>query len=253
MSANPDNQQQQAAAGSGPLPDLSEFLTRLEQVDPSLYPGRCADIFFGNTGPVVMKWLHYLPIYDRLFARFAGRPVKFLEIGVLGGGSIHMWREYFGPLATIYGIDVNPDCAPYGRDAGQVRIGSQDDPEFLRAVVQEMGGVDVVLDDGSHIASHQRTSFDVLFPLLPNGGLYVIEDLHTSYWPDYEGGLKRAGTMIEYLKDMIDQMHTHYYVEGTNRSDRMVPVSSIQFFDSIAAIEKIGQLPRSFAIAPPPV
>jgi hypothetical protein len=253
MENTSDDLSGQAHSASDSLPHLSEFLTKLRDVDQSLYKGRCADIFFQNAGPGIMKWLHYLPIYDRLFQTYAGRPVKFLEIGVLAGGSMHMWRSYFGPLATIFGIDINPDCAGYGGLAGEVRIGSQDDPEFLRSVVAEMGGVDVVLDDGSHVASHQRVSFDVLFPLLSDGGLYVIEDLHTSYWPDYEGGLKRAGTGIEFLKEKIDLMHEHYFTQSANTADRIAPIGSIQFFDSIAAIEKRKQWPRHLTIAPTPL
>jgi hypothetical protein len=252
MENTPDDPKQQAISDGGTLPDLSEFLTDFDPIDQSLYKGRCADIFFNNSGPGILKWLHYLPIYDRLFENYSGRPVKFLEIGVLAGGSMHMWRTYFGPLATIFGIDINPDCAGYGGLAGEVRIGSQDDPEFLRSVVSEMGGVDIVLDDGSHVASHQRASFDVLFPLLSDGGLYVIEDLHTSYWPDYEGGLKREGTGLEFLKDKIDLMHKHYFTQGANKPERIAPIGSIQFFDSIAAIEKRAQLPRHLTIAPTP-
>ena len=214
-----------AAIDTGPLPHISEFVTTIEQVDQRQYEGRCAEIFFGNTGPGIFKWMHYLPIYQRIFGPFVGRPLRFLEIGVLAG---------------------------YGGTAGQVRIGSQADPDFLRAVVTEMGGVDIVLDDGSHVASHQRASYEVLFPLLEDGGLYVIEDLHTSYWPDYEGGLKRAGTGIEFLKDLIDQMHRHYFTRGANLAEAMLPVQSIQFFDSIAVLEKRAQHPRRLAIAPNP-
>jgi len=250
MNNNADDLNGRSTSGGETLPDLSEFVARLEEIDTSPYTGRCAEIFLENTGPGILKWLHYLPIYDRLFGQYAGRPVKMLEIGVLAGGSMQMWRTYFGPLATIFGIDINPDCASYGGLAGQVRIGSQDDPDFLRAVVAEMGGIDIVLDDGSHVASHQRASFDVLFPLLNDGGLYVIEDLHTAYWPDYEGGLKRNGTGIEFLKDKIDAMHEHYFTKGANQPDRMAPIASIQFFDSIAAIEKHRQLPRHLAISP---
>jgi hypothetical protein len=241
-----------ANASGATLPDISDFVVHLEDIDTSPYTGRCAEIFLANTGPGILKWLHYLPIYDRLFGQFAGRPVRFLEIGVLAGGSMRMWRTYLGPLATIFGIDINHECASYGGTAGQVRIGSQADPDFLRAVVAEMGGIDIVLDDGSHIASHQRASFDVLFPLLSDGGLYVIEDLHTSYWPDYEGGYRRPGTGIEFLKDKIDAMHQQYFAEGANTSERLAPIASIQFFDSIAAIEKRRQLPRQLTISPPP-
>lgn len=183
--------------------------------------------------------MHYLPIYQRIFGPFVGRPLRFLEIGVLAGGSMHMWREFFGQTATIFGIDINPECAGYGGTAGQVRIGSQADPEFLRTVVTEMGGVDIVLDDGSHVASHQRASFDALFPLLADGGLYVIEDLHSSCWPDYEGGLKRAGTGIEFLKDLVDQMHRHYFTRGTNVAEAMPTRPSKQ------AVSKAGFEPLS--------
>ena len=86
---------------------------------------------------------------------------------------------------VIFGIDVDPKCAAFDGTA-VVRIGSQDDPKFLRDVAAEMKGIDVVLDDGSHVGRHQRASFDVLFPLLSDGGIYIIEDVCTSYWPHWE-------------------------------------------------------------------
>jgi hypothetical protein len=232
-------------------PPFDEFTLKLEDIDQQKYSGRCADIFFANEREAVHKWTHYLPIYDRILGKYAGSPVRFLEIGVFRGGSMNMWREFFGAQATIFGVDVNPACAAFDGISGQVRIGSQDDPAFLRRVVEEMGGVDVVLDDGSHLASHQRASFDVLFPLVSDGGLYLIEDLHTAYWPTHEGGLKRRGTGIEFLKDKVDAMHRHYFMRGVNRADKIVPIESIQFFDSIAVVEKQVQQPRGNVVVPP--
>ncbi|KAG1649487.1 putative 14 protein in nqo3 5'region [Nymphon striatum] len=110
--------------------------------------GDLLDIYAGNEGVKVHKWHHYLPLYDRYFGQYRNTPVKFLEIGVNNGGSLQMWRRYLGPDAVLCGIDINPDCAQYDGQSGMVRIGSQDDPEFLAEVVKEMGGVDVVLDDG---------------------------------------------------------------------------------------------------------
>jgi hypothetical protein len=161
-----------------------------------------------------------------------------------------MWRKFFGDQAVIFGVDVNPDCAIYDGKHASVRIGSQADPAFLRQVVDEMGGLDVVLDDGSHIASHQRTSFAVLFPLLSEGGVYAIEDLHTAYWPYMEGGLRRRGTAIEFLKDKIDAMHRQYYERGMNTPASMTDIESLQFFDSIAAIRKRKQRPRQHVVVP---
>jgi hypothetical protein len=129
------------------------------------------------------------------------------------------------------------DCASFVDPPNQVRIGSQADAAFLRSVVNEIGRLDVVLDDGSHIASHQRASFRALFPLLSDGGLYIIEDTHTSYWPHMEGGFRRRGSAIEFAKTIVDDMHGWYH----NRQGEVVQkdqVASVSFYDSIVVIEK---------------
>ena len=148
------------------------------------------------------------------------------------------------PRGDLVGIDIDAECARFdGRD-GRVRIGSQDDANFLREVVREMGGLDVALDDGSHVASHQRASFDALSPLLSEGDLYIIEDMHRAYWHHFEGALKRKGTAIEFLKDKIDDDAPALCGRGLNRSDVIPEIESIQFFDSIAVVRKRRQLPR---------
>lgn len=147
----------------------------------------------------------------------------------------------------IFGIDINPDCAAYCDPPNQVRIGSQADPSFLKGVVAEMGGLDVVLDDGSHVAEHQRASFQTLFPLLSDGGLYVIEDLHTSYWPiEYNGGYRRSGTAIELLKDVVDDMH-HWYHGRKPRTAAGGDVAAVHFYDSVTVIEKRRGRPPAHA------
>lgn len=232
------------------IPDPAKFYLRAENVNPADYPGRCSDAFFSNENQTATKWLHYLAIYDRLFGKYVGQPIRFLEIGVCWGGSMNLWRKFFGQEASIFGIDIDPQCAAFNGISGQVRIGSQDDPAFLRSVVEEMGGVDIVLDDGSHIGRHQRASFEALFPLLAEGGLYVIEDLHSAYWADYEGGAGRPGTAIEFLKGQIDAMHRHYHSPADNTADRIPAIESIQFFDSIAVVEKRRQQPRASVMVP---
>lgn len=188
-------------------------------------------LFFGHSGRLIDKWVHYLDLYDRHFSPFRG-PVKMLEIGVFEGGSLELWRKYFGPDATIYGIDINPACAGRVDSPNQVRIGSQDDQEFLRSVVDEMGGLDIVLDDGSHVAKHQLASFRTLFPLLRYGGIYAIEDLHTAYWNQYGGGHGRPGTAVELVKSLIDDMHRWWHDKGS------AEIGAIHVYDSIVFIEK---------------
>ncbi|MGC2636053.1 MAG: class I SAM-dependent methyltransferase [Acidobacteriaceae bacterium] len=198
----------------------------------------CAKLFYSHHGRIIHKWIHYLDIYDRHFAPFRGTAVKMLEIGVFKGGSLDLWRKFFGAQATIFGVDINPECAALVTPPNQVRTGSQADPEFLRSVVQEMGTPEIILDDGSHRAPHQRVSFDTLFPLLRDGGLYVIEDLHTSYSPGiFEGGYRRKGSAIERVKDMIDDMHAWYHPRATTTPARD-QIYAIHVYDSIVILEK---------------
>lgn len=219
-----------------PQPDIEALLRKTEIVDPP--SGRYADLFFSHEGRLCDKWSHYFDIYDRTFDRFVGQPVRFLEIGVSQGGSLALWRKFLGPDAVIFGIDVDPRCVELGDDIAEVRIGSQNDPAFLASVVAEMGGVDVVLDDGSHVAAHQRTSFDTLFPLLTDGGVYMIEDVHTSYWDRWGGGYLRPGSIIQVAKGLVDGLHKWYFRGPLPRRSRMAGVRCVAFYDSIIVIEK---------------
>ena len=200
--------------------------------------GPLLNIFVGNTGAHVHKWHHYLPLYERYFGPWRGRPLRFLEIGVSKGGSLQMWRKYFGPEAVIFGIDIDPDCAQFNGQAGQVRIGSQDDPAFLAQVVAEMGGVDVVLDDGSHVMAHIRRSFEALFPLLEMGGTYMIEDLHAAYWPSHGGGIAAPDNFFNGLRGMIDDMHHWYHDTPSGQPATAGMVAGLHVHDSIVVIDK---------------
>jgi len=203
------------------------------------YDGDLLQIWAQNKGASVHKWHHYIPLYDRYFAPYRGKPIRFLEIGVNHGGSLQMWRKYFGDEAVIYGIDINPDCAQYDGQAGQVRIGSQTDEEFLDKVVAEMGGLDIVLDDGSHRMPHVKASLMALFPHLAKGGLYVIEDLQTAYFPKYGGGTKEKGNFFNIVRNMIDDMHHWYNGRKSFRYGKLNgEFSGIHIHDSMVVIEK---------------
>ncbi len=202
------------------------------------FEGDLLDIFATNEGPIVHKWHHYMPLYDRYFSPFRGTDFRFLEIGVAKGGSLQMWRRYFGDAATITGIDIDPACAQFDGQAGNVRIGSQDDPEFLKSVVEEMGGVDVILDDGSHRMPHVRASLDTLFPMLSAPGLYMIEDLHTAYWGGWGGGLKEDGNFFRHLNTIIDDMHQWAHDGPPQDAPTQGWVTGIHVHDSIVVLEK---------------
>jgi hypothetical protein len=200
-------------------------------------------LFYGNDGPVVHKWQHYLLVYDRYLSQYRNRPVRLLEIGVFKGGSMHLWRKYFGPEAILFGIDIDPKCAQFdGRDA-QIRIGSQGDPDFLRQVVEEMGDLDVVIDDGSHVCSHQEISFNNLFPKMSPEGVYICEDMHTNYWHGWqEGGYRRHSTFIEKTKRIVDDMHADFHNRGEHEVAKASrTVLGVHYYNSMVVIEKSPQ------------
>jgi hypothetical protein len=200
--------------------------------------GDFEELFWRKQGSAVYKWHHYFPIYERHFAPFRGKPIKFLEIGVAKGGSLEIWRDYFGPESTIFGIDILPECIKFNGVAGQVRIGSQDDENFLNEVVAEMGGIDLVLDDGSHDSHHIRKTFKTLIPKLSNGGVYMIEDLHAAYWSSFSGGYKKSSSFIEDVKIMIDDLHHWYHPHGVKIEEAKDIITSMSIYDSIVVFEK---------------
>lgn len=224
----------------GVIRGVHEFVGTVDAVDCD---GDMAKWLLKHDGASIHKWAHYIALYERHFAPYrmgfsedgALRPLRFLEIGVSHGGSLQLWRSYFGPDAVIFGIDIDPRCRDVGRDT-EVRIGSQADPAFLRAVVAEMGGVDIVLDDGSHRGKDTRRAFEVLFPLLADGGLYVVEDLCTSYWLSY--GIRRH-SFIKVINEMIDGMHAWYRVRVPKRGRfAQTTVAGIHMYESVAFIAK---------------
>jgi hypothetical protein len=131
-----------------------------------------------HTGPGVWKWRHYFPVYHRHLERFRGMSPHVLEIGIYSGGSLAMWRDYFGPDACIYGVDIEPACAAYEQAGTRIFVGDQSDRRFWAQVRQAAPALDVVLDDGGHEYDQQRVSLEELLPCMKPGGVYICEDVH---------------------------------------------------------------------------
>ena len=128
--------------------------------------------FNHHFGRRIDKWRHYFDIYDRHFDRFRGTAPRVLEIGVDHGGSLQVWRKYFGQDALIVGVDIDPRCKEYEEAGIQVEIGDQANAGFLAT----LGEFDIVIDDGSHRLIDQITSFQALWPKTKS--VYLIEDCH---------------------------------------------------------------------------
>ena len=195
--------------------------------------------FTENTGKLIHKWKPYFEIYDRHFSRLRGTDVHIVEFGVSKGGSIQMWKEYFGPGARIYGIDIDPWCKEHEEDQVEIFIGDQENRQFLRSVAEEIPRIDILLDDGGHKMKQQIATFEELFPHIHENGVYLCEDLHTSYWQKYGGGYRKRGTFIEYSKNFIDQINAWHSKSGRLEvTDFTRSAYSLHYYDSILVIEK---------------
>jgi len=199
--------------------------------------------FSTKTGKTITKWTHYFPVYEKHFGRLREKPIKVLEIGILNGGSLEMWRHYFGPDAEIVGIDINPACKEHEFPGVHVRIGDQSDEQFLQSLLDEFGEFDLVIDDGSHQVAHVKKTFEYLYPRIASNGIYFIEDTHAAYWSSHGGSLTHPDSINNVAKGMIDKInadHTRgqimpdYYTRNTK---------CMSVYDSIVVFEKgnVGQ------------
>ena len=194
--------------------------------------------FLTNDGRLIHKWKHYFPIYERHFREFVYKPVTFIEIGCGRGGSLQMWKRYFGPHARIVGIDILPECKEFEEDQIEIRIGAQQDLQFLENVIAEFGAPDIVLDDGSHVMSHVIASFQFLYPRVAKNGVYMVEDLHTAYWEEYEGGLRKPTTFIELSKNLLDELNADHSRGALVPTEFTQTTLSMHFYDSVVVFEK---------------
>jgi hypothetical protein len=196
--------------------------------------------FLENTGRLMNKWEHYFEIYDRHFSRYRGTDVHVVEFGVFHGGSLKMWKNYFGHQAKIYGIDINPHCKQLEEEQIEIIIGDQEDRKFLQSIGKSIPRIDILIDDGGHTMKQQINTFEELFPHIAQDGVYLCEDLHTSYWYKYGGGYKKSDTFIEYSKNFIDYINAWHSWEPKRFkiSDFTKSVYSLNYYDSILVIEK---------------
>lgn len=199
---------------------------------------------------------NYTEVYSQFFSPFKNTPIKFLEIGIYKGDSVKLWEQYF-PNAELHFIDISDKMIRYYSSRAHYHFLSQSDPKALARFGKMVGGdFDLIIDDGGHTMSQQIISFKNLFPLLKSGGLYIIEDLHTSYWTTYGGNGDQLnpkagqGTAVEFLKNLVEDLNyvgavtscadfdkaPQNLIQGLNYYQSYI--YSIQFFSSVCIIKK---------------
>ena len=198
------------------------------------------EIYQEHSGRLLNKWEHYLGIYDKFFSEYRNKDITLLEFGIAHGGSLELWRKYFGPQAKIIGVDINPECKKFEAENTTVFIGSQEDKAFLAELKKQVPKADILIDDGGHTMKQQITTFEAMFDHVKDKGLYICEDTHTSYWSDYYGGYKKKTSFIEYAKNWIDDLHGWHF--KINDKPYITPITKtvkgLHFYDSVVILEK---------------
>ncbi|MCF8262265.1 MAG: class I SAM-dependent methyltransferase [Melioribacteraceae bacterium] len=200
---------------------------------------------------------YYTPHYQKHLKRFKYKKINLLEIGVggyenplLGGKSLRMWRRYF-PFAKIFAIDIYEKSA---LEETRIKIfrGSQVDKTFLESVVNKIGEIDVIIDDGSHQNEHVINSFKILFPKLKDGGYYIVEDTQTSYWKKFGGdskNLNNPNTSMGFFKSLTDSLNNkEFLIPNYEQTYFDKKIISMHFYHNLIFIRKGNNNEQSNAI-----
>jgi demethylmacrocin O-methyltransferase len=188
----------------------------------------------------------YTEHYERHLQHLRDDRFTLLEIGIggyfdpgEGGESLRMWRRYF-QKAHIVGLDI-VDKRFLTRPRMSIYVGDQTDAAVLTRIFDEHGPIRVVIDDGSHRPADIRETFRIIFPLLEDGGMYVIEDVQTSYWPTWGGSVDRddPGTTMALVKDLLDGLNWMEFLDaGYEPSYTDLNVRAVHAYHNLVFIQK---------------
>lgn len=218
------------------------------------------ELFKSHTGKLSDKWNLYLQQWDDIFLYYKDKEVNILEIGIQNGGSLEIWAKYFRNAQKIVGCDINQACRNLEFDDDRIKIvvGDANSNAVENKITNLTPNFDIIIDDGSHKSDDIIISFSRYYNKLNVDGIYVIEDLHASYWKNYNGGLHNPYSAISFLKRLIDIINYQHWRNNKSRCEYLSHISkkfgldfddidlstigSIQFLNSICIIKK--QLPE---------
>jgi hypothetical protein len=178
-------------------------------------------------GRGIWKWEHYFEVYHRHLAKFVGADTRVLEIGVYSGGSLEMWRDYFGGRCRVLGVDLQDACRAYENEHTRIYIGDQANRSFWQRFRQAEPQLDVLIDDGGHRADQQIVTLEEMLPHLSPGGVYICEDVHgehhsfTAYMlglVKHLNAITKGGTPTP-LQNLIRAVSFYPYITVIERSD----------------------------------
>jgi hypothetical protein len=202
------------------------------QSDPRL---EALDIYqsYKKSPYLSIKHSAYFQVYEELLSKYRGKNITFVEVGVLNGGSLFMWRDYFGPKARIIGLDFNPLAKRWEKDGFEIHIGSQSDSIFWADFYNSVGMIDVLLDDGGHTNEQQIMTTYQSIPFIKDEGVLIVEDVHASYFRDF--GNPSPYSFINYAKLFIDGVNSRFPGVDIKKNLFKEAVYSVSFYDSIVS------------------
>jgi hypothetical protein len=214
------------------------------------------DLYQDHQGKVSDRWSLYLREYQRILSSYREKRINLLEIGVQNGGSLELWGKFFPGAERIVGCDVNPRCGDLQFDDKriQVVVGSAVDESVRERILALLPTIDIVIDDGSHQSRDIIAAFFGYFPRIVDGGVFIAEDMHCSYWSKFEGGLFHPLSSISLFKtlgdvvnrehwgiqteprELLDPFYSHYGIHISDEDLRHV--HSVEFVNSMCVVRK---------------
>lgn len=181
------------------------------------------------------KWESYFNVYDKIFESYKGKNITFVEVGVSTGGSLQMWRKFFGQNARIIGIELNPEAKNLEKEGFEIFIGNQSDVNFWKDFYKKVGNIDILLDDGGHKNIQQISTVHSSIPYINSGGLIVVEDTHASYLKEFKN--PSYFSFINYCNKLIESIHRRCTSINKKSNIYTEKLFSISFYESITVMK----------------
>lgn len=196
----------------------------------------------------------YQRFYDFFLLPYKNKEFNFFEIGVDSGRSLKTWNDFF-TKANIYGMDINMG---YEHERGTIFQGDQSDKKDLRKIIKTIKNAEFIIDDGSHVPEHQLDTFNFLFSkMLSPGGIYIIEDIETSYWQkaelygyEIDAGYDAENNIVKIFRDIVDIVNREFLLDkhikfikkhSLIEADNLKYISFIMFGQNCIIIKKMDE------------
>lgn len=220
----------------------SYFASKIEYTKNSNNPLKA---YFDShkTGRGIWKWYHYFDIYHRHLHKFVGAEVNILEIGVYSGGSLEMWRNYFGSHCSIFGVDIEESCKVYENKWTRIFVGDQADRNFWKTFIEQVPGIDILIDDGGQKIDDRIILLEEMLPHLRPGGVYIRESIHgdLNKFNSYIYGLAANLNAFETVSGDLENGLTY------SPTDFQTMIHSVHLYPFVTVIEESEKLLDQFS------